>query len=76
MECFMCKGKTEKKIVNYFLDLRNTMIIVKGVPADVCTQCGERYFDDEVMENLEKIINGLKQLSTEMSIVNYNEKVA
>jgi len=22
MECFMCKGKTEKKLVNYFLDLR------------------------------------------------------
>ena len=52
------------------------MIIVKDVPADVCTQCGERYFDDEVMGNLEKIVNGLKQLSTEMSIVNYSEKVA
>jgi len=76
MECFMCKGKTERKIVNYFLDLHHTMIIVKGVPADVCIQCGERYFDNEVMGNLENIVNELKQLSTEMSIVKYNEKVA
>ena len=72
----MCKGKTEKKQVNYFLDLHHAMIIVKDVPADVCMQCGERYFDDKVMDNLEKIVNGLKELSTEMSIVNYTEKVA
>ena len=52
------------------------MIIIKDVPADVCTQCGERYFDDAVMGNLEKIVNGLKQLATEISIVNYKEKVA
>ena len=76
MECFMCKGKLEKKLVNYFLDLQHMMIIVKDVPANVCTQCGERFFDDEVMENLENIVNKLKQLSTEMSIVNYSEKVA
>jgi len=76
MGCFMCKGKAEKKLVNYFLDLQHMMIIIKDVPADVCTQCGERYFDDEVMENLEKIVNGLKQLATEISIVNYKEKVA
>lgn len=76
MECFMCKGKTERKLVNYFLDLGNTMIIIKYVPADVCIQCGERYFDDEVMSNLEKIVNGLKKLATEVSIVNYSEKVA
>ncbi|MCL2860615.1 MAG: YgiT-type zinc finger protein [Oscillospiraceae bacterium] len=52
------------------------MIIVKDVPADVCTQCGERYFDDDVMENLEKIVNSLKNLSTEISVVNYRGKVA
>ena len=76
MECFMCKGKSEKKLVNYFLDLQHMMIIIKDVPAEVCTQCGERYFDNEVMENLEKIVKNLKQMATEISIVNYKEKVA
>ena len=75
MECFMCKGHTEKKLVNYLVDLNNT-IIIKNVPANVCTTCGERYFDDDVMQNLEKIINELRTLTTEMSIVNYTEKVA
>lgn len=76
MECFFCKGSTEKKLVNYLLDLNNTIIIIKNVPANVCVTCGERYFDDDVMQNLEKIIEELRTITTEISIVNYNEKVA
>ena len=76
MNCFMCKGNLEKKDVNYRVDLDNTIIIIKGVPARVCTQCGEQYFDDETAENIEKIVNQLKKLTMEVSIVNYKEKVA
>jgi YgiT-type zinc finger domain-containing protein len=72
----MCKGNLEYKKVNYVVDLENTIIIIKGVPAKVCTQCGEQYFDDEIAENIEKIVNRLKELSAEVTIVNYNEKVA
>ncbi len=64
MNCFMCKGNLEKRKVNYVVDLEDTIIIIKGVPAKVCTQCGEQYFDDETAEN------------TEVTIVNYKEKVA
>ncbi len=46
------------------------------IQTNVCSTCGERYFDDDVMQNLEKIINELRTLTTEMSIVNYAEKVA
>lgn len=76
MKCFMCKGETEKKLVNYLVDIDNTIIIIKEVPANVCKQCGERYFDNDVMKNLEKIIDEVKKVSIEISIVNYNEKTA
>ena len=39
-------------------------------------QCGEQYFEDEIAENIEKIVNQLQKLSTEVTIVNYKEKVA
>lgn len=75
MNCFMCKGTTIERKVNYVVDLENT-IIIKGVPAKVCSQCGEQYFSDEIAQNIEYIVNQLKQLSTEVTIVNYQEKVA
>lgn len=76
MNCFICKGKLEEKKVNYVVNLEETIIIIKGVPAKVCTECGEQYFDDETSENIEKIVNQLKQISTEVTIVNYKEKTA
>ena len=76
MSCFKCKGKLEEKKVNYMVDLNDTIIIIKGVPAKVCMQCGEKYFDDKTAENIEKIVNKLKQLSTEVTVVNYKESVA
>ena len=58
------------------VDLENTIIIIKGVPAKVCTDCGEQYFDDKTSENIENIVNKLKDLSTEITIINYKENVA
>ena len=76
MNCFMCKGEVIEKKVSYMVDLETTIIIIKGVPAKVCTQCGEQYFGDETSENIETIVNKLKDLSTEVTIINYNENVA
>ena len=76
MKCFMCKGDLIEKNVNYLVDLEKTIIIIKSVPARVCTQCDEKFFDDDVAERLEKMINQLKELDTEVVIVNYKEKVA
>lgn len=76
MECFMCKGELIEKKINYMVDLEKTIIIIKDVPAKVCDQCGEQYFDDETSQNIEKIVNKLKDLSTEVTIINYKENVA
>lgn len=76
MNCFKCEGEVIEKKVNYMVDLENTIIIIKGVPAKVCMQCGEQYFDDETSRNIETIVNKLKDLSTEVTIINYKENVA
>lgn len=76
MKCFKCDGDLVEKKVNYVVDLDETIIIIKGVPAKVCKNCGEKYFDDEIAENIEKIVNKLKELAIEVTIVNYKEEVA
>lgn len=76
MKCFKCDGDLVEKRVNYVVDLDETIIIIKGVPAKVCKNCGEKYFDDEIAENIEKIVNKLKELAIEVTIVNYKEEVA
>lgn len=76
MECFKCACPLEDKKVNYIVNLESTIIIIKNVPAKVCLNCKEQYFDDETSQNIEKIVNQLKDLSTEITVVNYSEKTA
>ena len=64
MKCFMCKGSLEDKSTNFIADMGNCIIIVKDVPSQVCTQCGEVSYSNEVTEQLEKIVNMYQQQNT------------
>lgn len=50
--CMYCKNSTTTHVVNY----NNCTIIIKNVPCLECTQCGEKYYIDEVAEHLEDIV--------------------
>ncbi|MFQ6055956.1 MAG: YgiT-type zinc finger protein [Methanosarcinales archaeon] len=39
--CYMCGGKLEKT----FTDINIKEVVIKAMPAEVCTICGEKYFD-------------------------------
>lgn len=76
MKCFMCKGTLENKLINFIADMGNCIIIVKDVPSQVCTQCGEVSYSNEVAEQLEKIVDKMKNAMTEIAVVHYSDKVA
>ena len=71
MNCFMCKGRLEDKTTTFMADLQNCIVIVKNVPSQVCRQCGEASYENDVARKLEKIINDMQQVITEVAIVNY-----
>jgi hypothetical protein len=47
-------------------------IIIKNVPCTKCTQCGEEYLNGITLEKIETILNKLKDLLTEIAVVDYN----
>ena len=70
--CIVCKGDLENKNTNFIADLGNCIIIVKDVPSQVCSQCGEVSYSHEVAKQLEKIVNRMKDALTEVAIVHYS----
>ena len=54
MNCFMCKGDLEDKNTTFMVELDNCIIIIKNVPSQVCKQCGEVSYSNEVAKQLEK----------------------
>ena len=76
MNCLMCKGKLESKTTTFMVELDNCIIIIKNVPSQVCRQCGEVSYSDEVAKQLEKLVNSVRNAITEITVINYTEKVA
>ena len=76
MTCFRCKGNIEPTFKTHAITLEECVIIIKNVPALICNQCGDSYFNDEVMKNLEVIIDSLASIIKEVAIVEYTESVA
>jgi YgiT-type zinc finger domain-containing protein len=54
--CYFCKGKTDKQRVTVDYRWGDKLVIIKNVPAEVCSQCGERYFDAEISRHMEAIV--------------------
>lgn len=49
MKCVICKlGETHSGLVTVTLQRGDTTVILKGVPAEVCDDCGEDYLSEEV----------------------------
>lgn len=56
MRCGVCKvGETHPGKTTVTLERGDTTLIFKGVPAQVCGNCGEAYVDEEVSRRLIKI---------------------
>lgn len=53
--CEYCDGETEQRVVTARFRYRGKTVYVNGVPAWVCSRCGEQYFDAPVYKRLEQI---------------------
>lgn len=48
-------------------------IIIKNVPCTKCTQCGEEYLNGAILQNIEHILETLKNMLTEIAVVDYRK---
>ena len=45
----------------------------RNVPCEECEQCGEKYYSDEVAEQVESLVNMAKQLMQEIAVIDYSK---
>ena len=72
MKCAMCKhGKTAPGQVTVTLQRGDCVVITKGVPAEVCENCGEHYLDENVSEQLLQRAEVAAKKGTEVEIIKF-----
>lgn len=61
MKCMLCGGEMKKKNVPYSVDRKGYHLYLREVPAYVCSQCGENYFEEDEIEEIQVIIKTLEK---------------
>ena len=55
MKCNFCGGATEAQNVIFIYDQEGEYLFIEDVPAEVCSQCGEKTYSPEVTDDLIRI---------------------
>ena len=72
MKCTICKsGELAPGQVTVTLERKGAIIIVKGVPAKVCQQCGEYYLDEATTRRLYEQAEKALERNAELEVLRY-----
>lgn len=72
MKCVVCKhGETRAGKATVTLERGNATLIVKDVPAEVCTNCGEEYVDEQITARLLKTAEEAVKAGVKVDVRDY-----
>ncbi len=63
MECIHCKGHMVKAVAPFSVDRKGYHVFWDAVPAWVCVQCGEPYFESREVTLIQRALSALDQES-------------
>jgi len=69
--CPICGGRKVDGRTIYSVDLGTGVVVVRGVPAKICSQCGEEWICADVAKKLEEIVNLAKEKHLELEVVSF-----
>lgn len=67
--CPLCGGEKAKGKTTFVADLGFGVVVVRDVPATVCSQCGEEWLDPETAERLERIVEEARRRRCEVEVL-------
>ena len=72
ISCVICKeGSYSSGTTTVTLERGNTVIVVKSVPAEICSNCGEYILSEEVTEHLMQLLDHAVSHAASFEMLNY-----
>ena len=69
MKCMHCRGTMIKGTAPFHIDKKGYHLTLDSVPAWVCQQCGEVYFDEQAVDSIQEIIKTLEDRTDKLTAV-------
>lgn len=59
MKCLYCQGVMARGTAPFHIDRQGYHLILDTIPAWVCAQCGEAYFEEAAVEAIQEVIRSV-----------------
>lgn len=59
MTCLYCQGTMVRGAAPFHIDRKGYHLILDTIPAWVCPQCGEAYFEETAVEAIQQVIHAV-----------------
>lgn len=68
MKCEFCGGETRSKRVKRQHWLNGKLYIIENMEAEICTECGERYFHAKTLDAVDALLAGQHTVEERLSV--------
>ena len=68
MICDYCGGKTKGRPVRKHHLYKKRLYVVEKVPAEVCQDCGERYYHAKTLDAIDALLAGAHPVKTTLEV--------
>ncbi|MDP3063926.1 MAG: type II toxin-antitoxin system MqsA family antitoxin [Chloroflexota bacterium] len=71
-QCPFCKGLVKERRIEHVHRWKGRLYVLRNVPAEVCTQCGEVFFAPAVLKAMDAIVAGRVEPAERLSVPVYS----
>ncbi len=61
MKCVHCQGHMKRGTIPFHVDHGDCHLLLDRVPAWVCEQCGEAYFEDKAVDAIQDLVRSVEE---------------
>ena len=67
MNCIHCHGRMSRSTAPFHVDRRGYHLMFDTVPAWICRQCGETYFEENEVDAIQRAVKALDRQAEQIS---------
>ena len=75
-KCSVCFGNKKVGTTTLTVDYKSGVLVVRNVPADICSQCGAEWIADTIAAKLETVADNARNAKKQIEVVDFSLTVA
>ena len=68
MKCIHCQGEMKRGTTPLHVDRKGCHLLLDAVPAWVCTQCGEAYFEEAEVDAIQNLVESVEERADALAL--------